>query len=92
MSGIARCYGIRYIDIVILRDRDANTNWEPSADSMFGRGQVSYPHAHLGGDSRKAYAGYEIDPVLADADTTTGKQWLGFYHVRHRVYISHLGR
>jgi len=92
MSGIARCYGIRYIDSVILRDRDANTNWEPSADSMFGRGHVSYPHTHLGGDSRKAYAGYEIDPVLADADAATNKHWLGFYHVRNRVYISHLGR
>ncbi len=63
-----------------------------ATDTALGRGNVSYNHTHLGGDSRKAYAGYEIDPVLADADTTTGKQWLGFYHVRHRVYISHLGR
>ncbi len=166
MAGVAGSGGSSYIDSVIMRDRDANTNWEAAADSVLeervyycqnwradvvalfteagqlinqlrydpygvpfsiskadvnadgsvdtsditrfgsiwnggsgthpladwnfdgavntadytaylndnagdtglGRGAVSYPHAHLGGDSRKAYAGYEIDPVLADAD------------------------
>lgn len=33
MAGIAGSGGSSYIDSVILRDRDANTNWEDSADA-----------------------------------------------------------
>jgi RHS repeat-associated protein len=71
---------------VDLSDQSAYTS-DKNADTGLGRGDPGYAWSHAGGALRKAYAGYEIDPVL-----TGSEGWESVYHVRHRVYLSGLGR
>ena len=54
-------------------------------DAALGRGKLGYAFAHVGGNNRKAYAGYEEANEL-DVEKP------GAYHVRRRVYIAGLGR
>jgi len=58
-----------------------------NADVALGYGVLGYGFSRAGGANRKAYAGYEIDPVLTGAN---GRE--SVYHVRHRVLLSELGR
>ncbi|MCW5775673.1 MAG: hypothetical protein KIS87_04405 [Phycisphaeraceae bacterium] len=58
-----------------------------NADVALGYGVLSYASSRAGGANRKAYAGYEIDPVLTGAN---GRE--SVYHVRHRVLLAELGR
>ncbi len=60
---------------------------DKNADAGLGRGDPSYAYSTAGGANRKAYAGYEIDPVL-----TGSEGWESVYHVRHRVLLSQAGR
>ena len=61
---------------------------DKNADSALGRGVLAYmTWSHAGAANRKGYAGYEVDPVL-----TGSEGWESVYHVRHRVYLSQLGR
>ncbi|MDQ7014625.1 MAG: RHS repeat-associated core domain-containing protein [Planctomycetota bacterium] len=60
---------------------------DKNADAGLGRGDPSYAYGTAGGANRKAYAGYEIDPVL-----TGSEGWESVYHVRNRVHLSQLGR
>jgi RHS repeat-associated protein len=71
---------------VDLSDQSAYTS-DKNADTGLGRGDPGYAWSHAGGALRKAYAGYEIEPVL-----TGSEGWESVYHVRHRVYLSRLGR
>jgi RHS repeat-associated protein len=71
---------------VDLSDQSAYTS-DKNADTGLGRGDPGYAWSETGGANRKAYAGYEIDPVL-----TGSEGWESVYHVRHRVYLSRLGR
>ncbi len=63
-----------------------------SADTDLGRGVLGYDTTRTGGNNRKGYAGYEIDPKLYNEDSGTNKKWQAWYHVRCRVYASHSGR
>ncbi len=58
-----------------------------NADTALGYGVLGYGFSRAGGANRKAYAGYEIDPVLTGAN---GRE--SIYHVRHRVLLSEIGR
>lgn len=58
-----------------------------TGDVALGYGVLAYGYSRAGGANRKAYAGYEIDPVLTGAN---GRE--SVYHVRHRVLLSELGR
>ncbi|MCW5775676.1 MAG: hypothetical protein KIS87_04425 [Phycisphaeraceae bacterium] len=58
-----------------------------TGDVALGYGVLDYAFSRPGGANRKAYAGYEIDPVLTGAN---GRE--SVYHVRHRVLLSELGR
>jgi RHS repeat-associated protein len=71
---------------VDLSDQSAYTS-DKNADTGLGRGDPGYAWSETGGALRKAYAGYEIYPVLTGAEG-----WESLYHVRHRVYLSTLGR
>ncbi len=63
-----------------------------TSDTELGRGILGYDGSVTGGNSRKGYAGYELDPELYDEDPSTSKAWQGWYHVRHRLYACHSGR
>ena len=87
------------IDDVILRDKDANTDWDAvrgdldldgdndhgdrTAISGLSGNSLGFGVISLVGNC-KGYTGYEFDDVLQDA--------YRLYHVRHRVLNSDLGR
>jgi RHS repeat-associated protein len=58
-----------------------------TGDVALGYGVLGYAFSRAGGANRKAYAGYEIDPVLTGSN---GRE--SIYHVRHRVLLAELGR
>ena len=60
---------------------------EGGADDMVKTEVREYDTNADGGNNRKGYAGYEIDPILGGSET-----WQSIYHVRNRVYLSQLGR
>jgi RHS repeat-associated protein len=56
-----------------------------SSDTSLGRGVLGYGFDHVGGNSRKGYAGYEEAVELEGVKP-------GTYHVRHRAFLAELGR